>query len=194
MGENKGQTIFLSVIGIATLLVAIIGATFAYFTTSMAGDAANVTATTAKVGAVSFTAEGVTADNTKILPGWTSGPKNVTVTLGESDYPVDYTCSLSVTSNGITDLKLAVSGDGAIAEASKTIGTEATTIQIASGTLTSGTSKSMTYTLTFPETGVEQNAQQNKTINATVSCATSGSTVYYNNAHPNGTTELPTKE
>ena len=35
MGENKGQTIFLSVIGIATLLVAIIGATFAYFTTSM---------------------------------------------------------------------------------------------------------------------------------------------------------------
>lgn len=37
MGENKGQTIFLSVIGIATLLVAIIGATFAYFTTSMGG-------------------------------------------------------------------------------------------------------------------------------------------------------------
>ena len=35
MTENKGQTIFLSVIGIATLLVAIIGATFAYFTTSM---------------------------------------------------------------------------------------------------------------------------------------------------------------
>ena len=37
MTENKGQTIFLSVIGIATLLVAIIGATFAYFTTSMGG-------------------------------------------------------------------------------------------------------------------------------------------------------------
>ncbi len=35
MGENKGQTIFLSVIGIAKLLVAIIGATFAYFTTTM---------------------------------------------------------------------------------------------------------------------------------------------------------------
>ena len=194
MGENKGQTIFLSVIGIATLLVAIIGATFAYFTTSMTGDAANVTATTAKIGAVNFTAEGVTADNTRILPGWTSGAKNVTVTLGESDYSVDYTCSLSVTSNGITDLKLAVEGEGANSEANKTIGTEATTIQIASGTLTSGQSKSMTYTLTFPETGVEQNAQQQKTVNATVSCATSGTTVYYNNAHPTGTTEEPTAQ
>ncbi len=35
MGDNRGQTIFLSVIGIATLLVTIVGATFAYFTTQV---------------------------------------------------------------------------------------------------------------------------------------------------------------
>ena len=59
MTENKGQTIFLSVIGIATLLVAIIGATFAYFTTSMGGTQGTVKATTAKIGAASFTAQSV---------------------------------------------------------------------------------------------------------------------------------------
>ncbi len=53
MGDNRGQTIFLSVIGIATLLVTIVGATFAYFTTQV--DAENTSGgstsgTTAKIG------------------------------------------------------------------------------------------------------------------------------------------------
>ena len=75
MTENKGQTIFLSVIGIATLLVAIIGATFAYFTTSMGGTQGTVKATTAKIGAASFTAQSVSG--TAVLPGWTSEANTV---------------------------------------------------------------------------------------------------------------------
>lgn len=192
MGENKGQTIFLSVIGIATLLVAIIGATFAYFTTTMTGEAADVTAQTAKLGSATFTAEGVTASNTEILPGWTSGAKTVTVSLGESDYDVQYSCTLDVTSNGITDLTLAVSGDNAVAEANKAVGTTASAIKIAEGVLTSNATKTMTYTLTFPETGANQDAQQNQSVEATVSCSTAAGTVYYNAANPNGTTTEPT--
>ena len=190
MGENKGQTIFLSVIGIATLLVAIIGATFAYFTTSMGGTQGNVNATTAKIGSSTFNAESV--DATAVLPGWTSGAKNVTVSLGESDVNVDYTCVLTMTANPLTDLRLAVAGDNAVAAATKTLATGETETKIAEGTLTSGESKTMTYTLTFAETGADQNGQQGATIAGTVSCATEGETVYYNAANPNGTTTAPT--
>ena len=192
MGENKGQTIFLSVIGIATLLVAIIGATFAYFTTSMGGTQGTVNATTAQLGSASFTAESVSAS--AILPGWTSGAKNVTVTLGESDYDVKYTCTLSMTANPLTDLKLAVTGDDVVAEANKTLSTGTSDTKIAEGTLTSSDSKSMTYTLSFPETGVAQDAQQGATISGVVKCETAAGTVYYNAANPTGTTEKPTAE
>lgn len=193
MGENKGQTIFLSVIGIATLLVAIIGATFAYFTTQMKGDAANVSATSAKLGAVTFTADGVTADNTAILPGWTSGAKNVTVTLAKSDYDVTYSCTLDITANPFTDMKLTVGGDNAVAGATKILTTGTDSIKIAEGTLSKGNgdSKTTTYTLDFPETGKNQDPQQGQVFTATVKCATAGATVYYNSTHPEGITEEP---
>ncbi len=189
MGENKGQTIFLSVIGIATLLVAIIGATFAYFTTSMTGPEGKVNATTAKIGASTFTADSV--DATAVLPGWTSEAKNVTVTLGESDVNVDYTCVLTMTANPLTDLRLAVAGDNAVAAATKTLATGETETKIAEGTLTSGESKTMTYTLTFAETGADQNGQQGASIAGVVKCSTAAATVYYNAANPGGTTEKP---
>ena len=189
MGENKGQTIFLSVIGIATLLVAIIGATFAYFTTSMGGTQGTVNATTAKLGSSTFTAESV--DATAVLPGWSSEAKNVTVTLGESDVDVSYTCVLTMTANPLTDLRLAVAGDNAVAAATKTLATGETETKIAEGVLKSGESKTMTYTLTFAETGADQNAQQSATIAGVVKCSTAASTVYYNSANPHGTTEEP---
>ena len=189
MGENKGQTIFLSVIGIATLLVAIIGATFAYFTTSMGGTQGTVKATTAKLGSSSFTAESVSA--TAVLPGWTSEAKNVTVTLGESDVDVSYTCVLTMTANPLTDLKLAVAGDNAVAAATKTLATGESETKIAEGVLKSGESKTMTYTLTFAETGTVQDSQQGATIDGVVKCSTAAGTVYYNAATPGGTTEKP---
>ena len=189
MTENKGQTIFLSVIGIATLLVAIIGATFAYFTTSMGGTQGTVKATTAKLGSSSFTAESVSA--TAVLPGWTSEAKNVTVTLGESDVDVNYTCVLTMTANPLTDLKLAVAGDNAVAAATKTLTTGESETKIAEGTLKSGESKTMTYTLTFAETGTVQDSQQGATIAGVVKCSTAAGPVYYNAANPGGPTEKP---
>ena len=193
MNENKGQTIFLSVIGIATLLVAIIGATFAYFTTSMGGTQGTVKATTAKIGAASFTAQSVSG--TAVLPGWTSEAKTVTVTLGPSDYDVKYTCTLDMTTNPLTDLTLTVAGTNAQTTVNGKLKPGATKTVIASGTLAKSATEqtaSMTYTLDFPETGADQNAQQGATIAGTVSCATEGKTVYYNAANPSGTTTAPT--
>ncbi len=193
MNENKGQTIFLSVIGIATLLVAIIGATFAYFTTSMGGTQGTVKATTAKIGAASFTAQSVSG--TAVLPGWTSDAKSVTVTLGPSDYDVKYTCTLDMTTNPLTDLTLTVAGTNAQTTVNGKLKPGATKTVIASGTLAKSATEqtaSMTYTLDFPETGADQNAQQGATIAGTVSCSLEGETVYYNAANPSGTTTAPT--
>ena len=193
MGENKGQTIFLSVIGIATLLVAIIGATFAYFTTSMGGTQGTVKATTAKIGAASFTAQSVSG--TAVLPGWTSEAKTVTVELEPSDYDVKYTCTLDMTANPLTDLTLTVAGTNAQTTVNGKLKTGATNTVIASGTLAKSATKqtaTMTYTLSFPETGADQGTQQGKTIAGTVTCATEGETVYYNAANPKGTTTAPT--
>ena len=193
MTENKGQTIFLSVIGIATLLVAIIGATFAYFTTSMGGTQGTVNATTAKIGAASFTAQSVSG--TAVLPGWTSEAKTVTVELEPSDYDVKYTCTLNMTENPLTDLTLTVAGTNAQTTVNGKLKTGATNTVIASGTLAKSATKqtaTMTYTLSFPETGADQGTQQGKTIAGTVTCATEGETVYYNAANPKGTTTAPT--
>ena len=193
MNENKGQTIFLSVIGIATLLVAIIGATFAYFTTSMGGTQGTVKATTAKIGAASFTAQSVSG--TAVLPGWTSDAKSVTVTLGPSDYDVKYTCTLDMTTNPLTDLTLTVAGTNAQTTVNGKLKPGVTKTVIASGTLAKSATEqtaSMTYTLDFPETGADQNAQQGATIAGTVSCSLEGETVYYNAANPSGTTTAPT--
>ena len=193
MNENKGQTIFLSVIGIATLLVAIIGATFAYFTTSMGGTQGTVKATTAKIGAASFTAQSVSG--TAVLPGWTSDAKSVTVTLGPSDYDVKYTCTLDMTTNPLTDLTLTVAGTNAQTTVNGKLKPGVTKTVIASGTLAKSATEqtaTMTYTLSFPETGADQNGQQGATIAGTVSCSLEGETVYYNAANPSGTTTAPT--
>ena len=193
MNENKGQTIFLSVIGIATLLVAIIGATFAYFTTSMGGTQGTVKATTAKIGAASFTAQSVSG--TAVLPGWNSEAKTVTVTLGPSDYDVKYTCTLDMTTNPLTDLTLTVAGTNAQTTVNGKLKPGGTKTVIARGTLAKSATEqtaTMTYTLSFPETGADQNGQQGATIAGTVSCATEGKTVYYNAANPSGTTTAPT--
>ncbi len=72
MGDNRGQTIFLSVIGIATLLVTIIGATFAYFTTQVKGEGSGgfVQNTTATIDNTSVTFSDANATYKKLAyPG-----------------------------------------------------------------------------------------------------------------------------
>ena len=211
MNDNRGQAIFLSVIGIATLLVAIIGATFAYFTTTMTGTAADSSLTTGTIGKVNYTAQAFNLTN--ILPGKTTDEKEVTVTLGTSDFDVKYVCNMEVSGNEVTDLYLNVTGDNTVAAANNSQiplvayavypdGDESQTpttpagaaqkIKIAEGTLRSGESKTMKYSVTFKETGTSQDTQQGKRFNATVSCGLeSAEGVYYNNANPNGTTTEP---
>lgn len=70
MENRKGSEIFLGVIGIATLVVAIIGATFAYFSANAesADDAIKATSTSVDLGLETITAETVISD--KLIPAY----------------------------------------------------------------------------------------------------------------------------
>ena len=209
MDNNRGQTIFLSVIGIATLLVAIIGATFAYFTTTMTGDAGDVNVGTATLGKSTF-AVNKAITSTNALPGW-KDTATITLTLEPSDYDVNYACYLNVTTSSedadapITSSDLdefyvmtAVNADSTALSSDITL--DAATelalknrtddkIKIAHGTLKAGTSNTVhkiDYTIHFKETGTDQNTLQGKTLAATVTCElASDENSYYTNKDGN---------
>ncbi len=191
MGDNRGQTIFLSVIGIATLLVAIIGATFAYFTTTMTGTQGNISVGSATLPKITYSADSITASD--IYPGWSSGEKTATISVDDSGKgKFAYECTLNVTSNTkFKDLELTVTaGTGATIDAGvqspKTISSEdgeegVQEIKLASGTIEatgSATSHTFTYKLDFKDTEIEQNEQQGGNIAATVTCKLSGEAKY----------------
>src|SRR5574344_1792224 len=101
MDSNKGQTIFLSVIGIATLLVAIIGATFAWFNVSVQGNAnaSSIYVTTANLGTVVFT-DGAQINYTNIRPETnpsTSKTFYIVNTDSKATENISYSIKLNVT-------------------------------------------------------------------------------------------------
>ena len=68
MEENrKGPGVFYAVVGVATLVVAIIGATFAYFSATASNKEA-ITGNTAEAGGVELTITPVTTTGTNMLP------------------------------------------------------------------------------------------------------------------------------
>ena len=168
MENNKGQTIFLSVIGIATLLVAIVGATFAWFSTTISGN---------------------------VLPGWESNDATFTISgTVTGDVEVPYTCTIT-SNNTLTDLEYRVSDADAGTSAGGTWKTVGTSTQIVTGSITASNSEDVfNIALRFKETGANQNDQQGQTATATVTCALAGGTVYYNSSNPTGTDTAPTAQ
>lgn len=215
MNDNRGQTIFLSVIGIATLLVAIIGATFAYFTTTMSnnGDAGASNVTTAKLGGINFKSTSVA--DTNILPGW-SKDGTVTLDMEPSDVDVNFICEITPSALGDADVLTdfyVLSSEGTKTSAENVVtntisdrrkfatADKTTPVVIAKGTL-KGTGVAnqqvINYTVGFEETGTQQNGtganQAGQTFTAAVTCRLESDTVYYTNKVPGGTTTEPNKD
>lgn len=184
MGENKGQTIFLSVIGIATLLVAIIGATFAYFTTTM--DKSNAVTGNVSTGSISqlkLTSATVDIGVTHVMPGWTSETAQFTISgtiTGNATVP--YTCSVTTTGDAIADLQYAVSADGG--ELGTWTNLSGVTNPIVSGAITAANPEDVyKFAVRFKETGVVQNQegatdQSGKSTTVKVECQTSADAKY----------------
>lgn len=191
--EKKGQTIFLSVVGIATLLVAIVGATFAWFSTTVTGTAKDITVTSAKLGTVSFT-DGTAIALNNAYPGATA-TKDFTITAdATSTVKAAYDIYLDVTANTLSaaanvgNEKMFVYGlSGKISSTgTDTVGgTVAATVtdvvvpgvsntKIASGVIgTKGAVHTYTFTIDFKNKAADQNAAQGKTFSAKLRVDTS---------------------
>lgn len=176
--NNKGQTIFLSVVGIATLLVAIIGATFAWFSATVTGndEASSVIVETATIGINYTNGNEIVLQNA--IPGTSSEEKEFTVSAA-SDATIDQTYKIKwdITAfdfankeDLVYSLTGAASGDGQVVTAVTNEAMPATTgpSEIGSGTLKPGETHTYKLKVTFKETGSDQNANQGKKFNGKI--------------------------
>ncbi len=97
MEKGRRDTVLLTVIGIATLLVAIVGATFAYFTAQISGTnrGSTVTIRSSAGGSMTFYSTSVTLEN--IYPkgsgntdAWVVKPFRIDYTNAQAKYDVKY--------------------------------------------------------------------------------------------------------
>lgn len=179
MDSNKGQTIFLSVIGIATLLVAIIGATFAWFSVTVQGNdqASSIIVTTAVLGSVVFT-DGNVIDLSNIQPG-ANATKTFTVSNTTSGVTEDYSYDiyLNITANTLSaaadgqfvhSLSGTKNGSGTLVTVAEAAVPTATT-KLGTGVLAGTETHTYTYNISFKNTDSNQNAAQGKTFSGALS-------------------------
>ena len=108
MAEKKGTTILLTVIGIATLLVTLVGATFAYFTATLSDsnvDNEDVVITAATLGEIVYThSDTILLDNA--YPGATDEIEFSVKSPDTATADVDYDVYLVVEDNTFTSENL----------------------------------------------------------------------------------------
>ena len=193
MERNNGQTIFLSVIGIATLLVAIIGATFAWFSTTLTNGADTATVSTVKVSGVTMTSSLI--DLTDVLPGASTADSTLTIATDEltGSATIPYTCHI-LYSGDVNDLQYRVSAEGAT-DSTAAVWTDITKTKtpIITGQSLTAADKDHSYkvALRFKETGIDQNEQSGQSSTVTLSCELASSTIYYTNGSLSGVTSAP---
>lgn len=177
MEDVKNQTIFLSIIGVATLLVAIVGATFAWFSISVSGneEAEKMIVTTATLGSITFT-DGASIDAKGIMPG---NSKTKTFTVSQTDMEatgvLKYNIKLNVVSNTLTPNameqfvhSLKGSGNtngGEIANMDTTVVPE-NSIILGTGVLDGYEVHTYEYTIGLNNIDANQNAAQGKEFSA----------------------------
>lgn len=203
MNDNKGQTIFLSVIGIATLLVAIVGATFAWFSATINNpdvSSNSVIITTASLGTITFK-NGTEINAINIYPGW-EATKEVSLTSdANSTVEIPYYIDLNITENTFAklggtygyiqyyyDVTTSAGGEAkAIAKENVVNITDETgKVQLLSamGVLPAakekvGQTHTYVFHFIFPELGSDQNSQQGKSFTGYLSARTSADTTGY---------------
>lgn len=185
MKENRSNTLLLTIISVATLLVAVIGASFAYFTANISG-AETATTVTVGSGTLTIAYNGGSSLTTPLLkpvpePDAPVISKTFTVTGNNNTIAVmPYTINIIVQTNTFTTGTLTYAldstntgGNGQIAAdiAETGITTGAGTISLGSGYFAGQVTNSVhTYLLTiyFPDTELNQDVDKNKEFTAYV--------------------------
>ncbi|MEG1016133.1 MAG: hypothetical protein RSE45_04325, partial [Bacilli bacterium] len=198
--NNKKVILTLSIVSVITLLLGLIGMTYAFFVADVTGNdrASSVNINTTKLASVNFT-DGAQIAQGNILPGYKASKAFNVATSGGNTVDTSYKVFIYWKNTGITDLKYTLT-KGGTAVTSKPINTVQTTYQkteISTGVFSPNAgaqTHNFNFTLEFPETGSDQNAQQGKSFDAylQVELASGGTTVYYNRQNPNGTIVMPT--
>lgn len=114
MSERKGTTVLLTVIGIATLLVTLVGATFAWFSAQVTDEnegTNNVTITAANLGKVTFT-HGDTILLENVYPNATDEVEFTVASDADATVPVDYEIFMVVNANTFTTNNLVATLSG----------------------------------------------------------------------------------
>ena len=176
MENGKGQTIFLSVIGVVTLLVAIVGATFAWFSVEITGNnsAESVYVETMKLGSVTYTdSNAITLTNVKPITAaqvTNANKKTFTVaqTANDATETLTYTVRLEVIEGQLATvddghfvhtLSATKTGSGTTATVAKTEVPNVST-DLGTGTLVGFDSHTYTYTIYLEEANEPQNEAQ----------------------------------
>ena len=194
--NSRGSIVLLTVIAIATLLVAIVGATFAYFTVTISGNdtATSILVKTATLGITYTDGQAIVAEN--IVPGQAIPTRTFTIRNTSTiamTYHVDWIEVINdrVDNSGaqvpFQDLVFTVVGtiteqrtnlsDPAGTPQSITTPTNVPTTSgrmLSNMTIAPGETHSFTLTLTFPELGVPQDYDQGKVFSARIQVAADG--------------------
>ena len=184
MNSGKGSIVLLTVIAVATLLVAVVGATFAYFSATMNGSESPTTIEVTS-GTLAVEYDGNSKLNASNLePGAIVATKTFTVTgfvTGSSN--LNYEANLIVNNNNYSDGALVysitsknTSNNGTIIASTTeevAIPTGKSTIMLGKGLFagptTTGSKHTYTLTVKFKNTGADQSADLGKTFDAYLS-------------------------
>lgn len=192
--NNNGRGLFYGVIGVATLIVAIIGATFAYFSVNasitnnngISGDTVNVSETT-----ITGTLTRVTPSPVSMVPLKTTDlGKGITGADGKgqcidengakvcdiytltikntSSAPVSLAGNLTITAKDMTDLRWSLLKSTTSAEGATAKEVSNTEIVANELLAANGGTKTYHFVIWFNETELEQNTQAGKSYTGTV--------------------------
>lgn len=184
MNGGKGSTILLTIIAVATLLVAVVGATFAYFGATMNSGDANTTIEVTS-GTLSIEYDGnSTLTGGNVNPGEQIASKNFSVTgVVTGSNNLNYEANLVVKNNTYSEGALVytitsnnTSNNGSTIAATSepvAIPTGTSTISLGTGLFagptSTGSTHSYTITIEFVNTGGDQSADLGKAFEAQLS-------------------------
>ncbi len=197
--KKKVNSIVLTVIAIATLLVAVIGATYAYFTASVTG---NTTASSVIVKTASnLTLTFKDTDTINLANAYPGASDSKTFTIKNNSatqlkYTIQWAAGVTNSFAVKSDLvySISCSNSGATKAQTTAPSTSSSAQNIVAGTIGAGVTQTCTLTLHFRETASNQNSNQGKSFSGKLqlSADSTGNSVYYTDSARSGTTTRPT--
>lgn len=170
---SKGTYVLLSIVLVATLMIATVGATYAYFRAQVTSvSVSSITVTTADLK-IEYK-DTATLVGTDVIPGW-SGSKTFTIE-NKGEGTASYTISWKNVTNGLTntaDLTYTLSATGGTGSCSKTatVFPTTSTASICEGSVLSGVANKQTYTLTVSyenKPAVDQSSDMGSSVVGTI--------------------------